>query len=253
MKRVVFLSFLLICCTSQFVNSRSKPPLLSMNVTVTPKPLFSQILHDQTYYFNVSLTKSENEASLLQTNNQSIYENNLIVVLIIRWVGRGSYDFGDATAGYTSNIDEVSYNTTIQYPQNNQTQYVLFNHTFERDNFILGIKPYETCEIVVNTGIYQTVNTLTQNLEEKKGEKLIGWSNKFFLLDETKIRYSLGKLKDLRDEIELLENITTTRMFDPKEYLGILEEMQFHIDEENYMIALDVWKDYEDKARLNEI
>jgi hypothetical protein len=27
--------------------------------------------------------------------------------------------------------------------------------------------------------------------------------------------------------------------------------MQFHIDEENYMIALDVWKDYEDKARLN--
>lgn len=248
MKREVSLLFLLIFCTSQVVNSGSEPTSLSVDVILTPEPLFSQIIHNQIYNFNVSLTNIAHARAV----NQSIYENNLTVILNIRWSGRGSYDFGDATAGYRSNLDQISYNLTINYPLNNQTKYVLFNHTFERDYFHFGIKPYEICEISVNIDLYQSSNTWTQEPDEKiKGEKITGWSNDYVLVDETKIRYSVGKLKDLRDELEFLEIIPNTRNINSMEYLDILEAMEFHVDEENFVQALEIWKDYEDKDRLN--
>jgi hypothetical protein len=225
-----------------------------LQINLDPSPSFNQIVHGETYkikvFFNTSNIKLE-QGDLVKDKLSYEYTGNYFILLTLKWIGRGSYDFGKATTGYVMNLDPIQahreYSQVVAF-SNDVINNIEFNYTFTRDAYEFGMKPFEEVNIKITVGIY---------FEEKNqntgiigiGSLLASTSNTYYLLDWTKINYINGKYQDMEDEVNNLNEINDLETFDKKVYFGVLEDMNNTLEKGDYFEAYEIYRRYDEKIR----
>ncbi len=227
---------------------------LSVYIAVEPEPLYEQIIAGETYVFNVSVA---NDGLLIapgqpmEGDPSTLYTGYLRTVLDVEWRASGSYDFGTATSGYlTPPLDDISFANVIEVPVNGSTVWDSFNHTFVRDAWDLGVKPYETLEVTVEAKVYLEVYNESSGLDAPwRGPLVAEKSTTLKLLDETKVEYVEGKLIDMAAEVEPLSGVTGAEHLNATRFMGYLAEMNRSIEAGDYFSALKTYSKYDEKYR----
>jgi hypothetical protein len=231
----------------------SRPVSAQINevqLEVNPEPQFGQIIHGESYNFSLTFNSTGytvNKGESLHDEPGLIYTGNLISSLYLEWKGKGSYDFGESTTGYTFNIDQVELNQTIPFPLT-ESLIIDYNYPFERDSFQLGIKPYEDIEITATISVYHEAQNITSG-EIVKGTQLESSYQEFHLVDDIKIDYLEGKYRDMQAEINILNEVKSIITFDESAYYEILDEMNTSLRQGDYVRALDVYQSYDEGER----
>ena len=226
---------------------------LKMSFEASPAPPYGQVMAYEGYIFNVTV---ENKGVTVAPGEpvdeagQARYTGRVIVSLKFTIRGRGGYDFGESTTGYTIYLEEVELSTPASMPVNGARTHVLFNYTFTKDAFDYGLKPYEDVEATVKAAAYYEVyNQTTGPTASFRGPKASEMTAVYSLIDETKIGYIQGKLKDMADEVKPLRGINRPEYVDVTTYLNMLDDMNASIREGDYSTALKTYQRYDEKYR----
>jgi hypothetical protein len=251
---IIVLTLLLV-----YSNHPVSAQISEVQLEVDPELHFRQISHGESYNFSITFNSTEyivNPGESVHNISGLIYTGNLITSLNLEWNGKGSYDFGESTTGYTFYIDQVELNQTIPF-QLNESLVVRYNYSFERDSFQLGInpykqpciiKPYEDVEITATISVYHEAKNVISG-EKAKGPQLISSSQEYHLLDDIKINYLEGKYQDMEAEINQLDELSTIETFDDTAYYKLLNEMNNSMTQGDYIRALDVYQSYDEDER----
>ena len=226
---------------------------VNLSLELEPMPFFDQILHGETYdfiiLFNNTGTSVEGGDSVTG-QPELFYTGNLIGSISLGWRGKGSYDFGDATTGYTYNLDNLELNRSLSSPDPGSLVNIKFNHTFDRDSFLFGMKPFETVEIITKGSIYHEVrNTTSGNIV--KGPRIASIIKEYYLIDDTQVNYLLGKHQDMQSEINNLKKIGSTQTFQKSSYFSILEQMNNTLQNGDYLEAKEIYLDYTEDLKTD--
>ena len=226
-----------------------------MYVAVEPEPLYEQIIAGETYVFNVSVA---NDGLLIvpekpmEGDPSTLYTGYLHTVVDVEWRASGSYDFGTATSGYSTHLDEIDLTNVIEVPVNGSTVWDSFNHTFVRDAWDFGVKPYETLEVTVEARVYLEVYNESSGLDASwRGPLVAEKSTTLKLLDDTKVKYVEGKLLDIAAEVEPLRGIAGAEHLNATRFMGYLVEMNMSIEAGDYFSALKTYSKYDEKYRAH--
>jgi hypothetical protein len=160
---------------------------------------------------------------------------------LIRWRGKGGYDFGGATTGYSYILDEISLDFTSVL----EDSAVFFNITLDKDAFEYGMKPFETVELIFRFDVYVILD------DDVIGPKITSKSLAFTLVDDVKVSYLEGKYSDMRGEINSLIGVSGLNSFNRERFQQILESMNESLILGNYVEALEVWDDYDEDDRFD--
>lgn len=253
MKKKLFVIYLIFINLFPLSISKAKNNSI-LEIKIEPEALFNQLFHNETYIINVSfqnknLTKSFDQP--VEDNSELKYTGNVTIILQLNWAAKGSFDYGEATTGYQINLEQIHLNKSIPIPSSNSTSNVKFIHIFKRDGFDFGIKPYETITLKLSVEVYYQVFNFTKNIDQKLIQgKIGGWSKSYTYIDNSKIRYIEGKLKDLVDEVELLNYLPRTDFVNKTKYLNFVDKMQSSFDDGDFSSSLDVYNKYDDRDRL---
>jgi hypothetical protein len=214
-------------------------------------PFFDQILHGETYTFIIKFNSTGNgiEQSEAVTGQPGlVYTGNYLVSLTFSWRGKGSYDFGDATTGYTYNLDNIELNRSLTFPESGSTVTLRFNHTFDRDSFQFGMKPYEDIEIVNTVSIYYEIRNSSSGIIVK-GPRIGSFSTEYYLIDDIQVDYLKGKYQDMQSEIVNLDKVDSTQTFQKSRYYKLLEQMNNTLNDGDYLEAKEIYLDYDEDSR----
>jgi hypothetical protein len=229
-----------------------------MKVTyeVTPAPLHSQVMAYESYVFNVAVENlgvTVEPGEPVDESSQVRYTGRVVVSLRIAIRGRGNYDFGESTTGYTTQtLEEAEYNAPTIMPGNGTRAYVSFNYTFIKDAFEYGLKPYEDVEVTAKAAAYYEVyDQTTGPTTPFRGPEIAASTVVYYLIDETKIAYIEGKLMDMADEVGALSGLIKPEYVNTGLYVGMLEEMNSSLRDGDYTSALKTYQRYDEKYRLN--
>jgi len=222
-------------------------------IAVEPEPLYEQIIAGENYVFNVSVA---NDGLLIapgqpmEDDPSALYKGYLHTVVDIEWRASGSYDFGKATSGYSTQLDDMGLANVIEVPVNGSTVWDSFNHTFVRDAWDFGVKPYETLEVTVEARVYLEVYNESSGLDESwRGPLVAEKSTTLKLLDDTKVEYVEGKLLDIASEVEPLSGVAGAELLNATRFMGYLAEMNRSIEAGDYFSALKTYSKYDEKYR----
>lgn len=229
---------------------------IKVTYEITPTPVHSQLMAYESYVFNVSIENlgvTVESGEPVDESGQVKYTGRVVVSLRLTIRGRGSYDFGESTTGYTTQtLEEVEFNAPTTMPGNGTRAYVSFNYTFTKDAYEYGLKPYEDVEVTAKATAYHEVyNQTTGPTAPFRGPEIASSTAVYYLIDETKIGYIEGKLKDMADEVEALSGLIRPEYVNTGLYVGMLEEMNSSLRDGDYTSALKIFQRYEDKYRLN--
>jgi hypothetical protein len=231
--------------------------IIILHYTISPEPKFNQIMHGDNLQFNVTLLNNSIRfipGEPVDPKNGLIkYTGNLIIENKIQWKLQGNYDFGSMTTGYTAILDKVNETRTISYwgLDNISTS---FNHTFTKDAFDYGVKPFESLFVTCEASVYYQYYNWSIGYDYPfKGDLVTEKSFKLTLVDETKIDYIEGKLHDFKDELDPLLEMQYTLEFDQEEYIRLLDEMEEKFNTENYVESLKKYQRYDDRKRTDYI
>jgi len=229
-----------------------------MKVTceVTPTPVHSQVMAYESYVFNVAMENlgvTVEPGEPVDESGQVRYTGGVVVSLRITIKGRGSYDFGESTTGYTTQtLEEAEYYVPTTMPGNGTVAYVSFNYTFTKDAYEYGLKPYEDVEVTAKAAAYYEVyDQTTGPAAPFRGPEIASSTAVYHLIDETKIGYIEGKLIDMADEVGALSGLIRPEYVNTGLYVGMLEEMNSSIRDGDYTSALKTYQRYDEKYRLN--
>ncbi|MBN2335985.1 hypothetical protein JXL21_10545 [Candidatus Bathyarchaeota archaeon] len=231
---------------------------LSVSLAVEPKPIFGQIRADETYEFNVTVTNDGlaiGPGEPTKGDQDILYTGNLIALVDLNWRGSGTYDFGSATTGYsTPPLDDVGYTGTISAPMNGSSEWSGLNHTFVRDAFDFGMKPFEKVEVSVKVKVYYEVYNQSDGPGSPYRGALAGEaSTTLKLLDDDKIRYTEGKFTEMAAEITPLEELAEAEQLNVSRFMGYLSEMNRSLVAGDYFSALKNYQKYDEKYRAQMI
>jgi hypothetical protein len=138
----------------------------------------------------------------------------------------------------------------IEVPVNGSTVWDSFNHTFVRDAWDFGVKPYETLEITVEARVYLEVYNESSGSEAaRRGPLMAEKSLTLKLLDDAKVEYVEGKLVDMAAEVEPLRGVDGTGYLNATRFIGYLAEMNRSIEAGDYFSALKTFSKYDEKYR----
>lgn len=227
---------------------------LKMSFKASPAPPYGQVMAYEGYVFNVTV---ENKGVTVAPGEpvdeagQLRYTGRVVVSLKFTIRGRGGYDFGESTTGYTtSTLEEAVISKAIIMPVNGTRTHILLNYTFTKDAYEYGLKPYENVEVTVKAeAYYEVYNQTTGPTAPFTGPKIGESTVVYSLIDETKIRYIQGKLKDMADEVKPLQGINRPEYVDVTTYLNMLDTMNASIREGDYSTALKTYQRYDEKYR----
>ena len=227
-----------------------------MYIAVEPKPLYKQITAGENYVFNVSVANDGlfiAPGQPMEGDPSTLHTGYLHTVIYVEWKASGSYDFGTATSGYsTPPLDDISLSNVIEVPINGSTVWDSFNHTFVRDAWGFGVKPYETLEVTVAARVYLEVYNESSGLDTPwRGPLVAEKSTKLKLLDDTKVKYVEGKLLDIAAEVEPLRGIAGAEHLNATRFMGYLVEMNISIEAGDYFSALKTYSKYDEKDRAH--
>lgn len=219
-----------------------------------PEPLYEQIIAGETYVFNVSVA---NDGLLIapgqpmEDDPSALYTGYLRTAVDVEWRASGSYDFGMAASGYsTPPLSDMGLTSVIEVPVNGSTVWDSFNHTFVRDAWDFGVKPYETLEVTVEARVYLEVYNESSGLDESwRGPLVAEKSTTLKLLDDTKVEYVEGKLLDIAAEVEPLSGVAGAELLNATRFMGYLAEMNRSIEAGDYFSALKTYSKYDEKYR----
>ncbi len=224
-----------------------------MYIAVEPEPLYEQIIAGETYLFNVSVA---NDGFLIapgqpmEGDPSTLYTGYLRTVVDVEWRASGSYDFGTATSGYSTQLDDMGLTNVIEVPINGSTIWDSFNHTFVRDAWDFGVKPYETLEVTVEARVYLEVYNESSGLDASwRGPLVAEKSTTLKLLDDTKVEYVEGKLLDIAAEVEPLRGVAGAEHLNATRFIGYLVEMNRSIEAGDYFSSLKTYSKYDEKYR----
>ena len=142
-----------------------------MNMVVEPEPLHGQLNAGETYFFNVTVANDGLSIAPGQPTEEDpsiLYTGYLNTVVDVNWKASGSYDYGESTTGYSSQLDDVGLTNVLEVPVNGSIVWDSFNHTFVRDAFDFGVKPYETLEVIVKARIYFEVYNVSVGVDASR-------------------------------------------------------------------------------------
>ncbi len=243
---------ILLIIITQTVTPHTNASGITLTLYITPEPAFNQPMVGETYMFNLTYSNDGvivSSGEPINSEGSLKYTGNMVVVLKINWNWYGSYDFGEATIGFTKKLDELTLNTTIPIPINGASGWVSFNYTFIRDSFDFGLMPYEDLGLVLTKQLFYEVYDYSNPEEYFKGPKIASSVTNLNLLDDTKIEYVEGKYLEMKGEIEPLKTIEYPQYLNLKRYIGYLETMNSSINQGDYFTALDEFKNYDEKYR----
>jgi len=253
MKRVLIALAALVIWSTCHVCPAYSAEGLSVNIVVEPEPLHGQLNAGETYFFNVSVVND----GLLVVPGQPTeedpwiqYTGYLNTVIDINWKASGSYDFGAATSGYSTQLDDMGLTNVFEIPVNGSSVWESFNHTFVRDAFDFGVKPYETLEVVVKARVFFEVYNYSVGTDAPyRGPLASETSMTLKLLDDTKVRYVEGKYLDMASEVEPLRGVAEAELLNASRFLGYLTDMNRSIEAGDYFSALKTYSKYDKKYR----
>ena len=224
-----------------------------MDIAVEPEPLHGQLNAGETYVFNVSVA---NDGLLIapgqptEEDPSTLYTGYLYTVVAVEWKASGSYDFGASTSGYSTILDDIGLTNVIEAPVNGSIVWDSFNHTFVRDAFDFGVKPYETLEVIFEVRVYLEVYNESFGLDaSRRGPLAVEASTKLKLLDDKKVKYVEGKYLDMASEVEPLRGVAEAEHLNVTRFMGYLAEMNTSIEAGDYFSALKTYSKYDDKYR----
>jgi len=206
---------------------------------LSPDPIFDQVWAHETYLVNVTLHIYNMSNFDLTGYNGST--DKMLIEHTITWTGKGGYDFGNSTTGYS--YDPIKYYLNQSSPLG--TKSFLFNLTFEKDSFDFGIKPYETVEVQVESNVYLIMN------DDSKGSAIISRKIDLYLIDEMKSQYLSGKYEEMQEEIFTVTDRPGLDLLNRDKYLKYLNNFNASLTEGNYIKALELWKNYDENDRLD--
>ena len=235
MKRVLLLTLVALMCFSAPVVSATP----SLSIELSPEPEFNQIWAYKTYSVNVTLQGFN--LSQVDLSGYTGTPSGLRFDGSITWKGRGGYHFGGAATGYTYNLDDmqVSKSTSID------TDSTHFNLTLEKDAFDYGMNPFESVGVTTSFNVYLLMS------DGSTGPKVATGSHTWDLVDQVKVDYLEGKFEDMQGEILTVTDVSGLDSLNREKYLGILENMNSSLTQGNYVEALDIWDDYDNKERAS--
>ena len=228
-----------------------------MNIAVEPKPLHGQLNAGETYLFNV--TVANDGLSILPgqpTEEDPLirYTGYLNTVMDVNWKASGSYDYGEATTGYSRQLDDMGLTNVVEIPVNGSILWDSFNHTFVRDEFDFGVKPYETLEVIVKARIYYEVYNVSVGVDaSRRGPLATEASITLKLLDDKKVKYVEGKYLDMASEVKPLKDVAEAEHLNVSRFMGYLADMNQSIEAGDYFSALKTYSKYDDKYRAQMI
>jgi hypothetical protein len=198
---------------------------------LSPEPQDSQLWAYQTYLINIRV--QDLDISSMDMSGFMGNPSGLLFDGLIRWRGKGGYDFGGATTGYSYILDEISLDFTSVL----EDSAVIFNITLDKDAFEYGMKPFEMVELIFKFDVYVILITSK--------------SLAFTLVDDVKVSYLEGKYSDMRGEINSLIGVSGLNSFNRERFQQILESMNESLILGNYVDALEVWDDYDEDDRFD--
>jgi len=226
---------------------------LSVNIVVEPEPLHEQLNAGETYFFNVTVANDGLSVVPRQPTEEDPwiqYTGYLNTVVDVNWKASGSYDFGAATSGYSTQLDDMGLTNVFETPVNGSSVWDSFNHTFVRDGFDFGVKPYETLEVIVKARVYFEVYNVSVGVDaSRRGPLAAEASITLKLLDDKKVKYVEGKYLDMASEVEPLRGVAEAEHLNVSRFMGYLAEMNRSIEAGDYFSALKTYSKYDDKYR----
>jgi len=229
---------------------------ISVSLAVDPAPLHDQVHAYSNYTFRVSVTNA-GVASVagepLNATSQITYTGRVMVSLRLTIRGRGSYDFGNSTTGYTTlPLEDVEFSIAIALPVNGTKSDVFFNYVFTKDAYDYGLKPYEDAEVTVKAVAYFEVYEAAEDPGNPfRGPKAGEASTVLKLLDEMKIDYVEGKLQEIAEELGPLRSFPRPGHVNVEAFLGLLEAMNASVMGGDYFVALDTYQRYDEDRRAD--
>lgn len=226
---------------------------LSVNIVVEPEPLHGQLNAEETYFFNVTVANDGLSIVPGQPTEEDPwiqYTGYLNTVIDIDWKASGSYDFGAATSGYSTQLDDRGLTNVFEAPVNGSSVWESFNHTFVRDAFDFGVKPYETLEVVVKARVFFEVYNVSVGVDgSHRGPLAAEASITLKILDDKKVDYVEGKYLDMASEVEPLRDVAEAEHLNVSRFMGYLADMNRSIEAGDYFSALKTYSKYDDKYR----
>jgi len=226
----------IICFTIPAIKAE---PILS--IELEPEPEFGQLWAYETYLVNMSVQDMN-----LSSIDFSGFKGTPTGILFdgeIKWRGKGGYDFGIGTTGYSLNLDRLSVSETVSL----DAEPVFFNLTLSKDAYDYGRLPFETIEIVFGFDAYVIMS------DDTVGPRIVSKSRTLILVDEMKASYLEGKYLNMQDEVNPVVEALGLEGFNREKYLGILDDMNNSLTLGNYVGALDIWDDYDEDDRSDMI
>lgn len=224
-----------------------------VNISVEPEPLHGQLNVGETYIFNVTVANDGLSVVPGQPTeeDQSIrYTGYLNTVMDVNWKASGSYDYGEATTGYSTQLDDMALTNVLEVPVNGSILWDSFNHTFVRDAFDFGVKPYETLEVIVKARVYYEVYNVSVGVDAfRRGPLAAEASITLKLLDDKKVKYVEGKYLDMASEVEPLRDVAEAEHLNMSRFMEYLADMNQSIEAGDYSSALKTYSKYDDKYR----
>jgi len=225
-----------------------------VNMVVEPEPLHGQLNAGETYFFNVTVANDGLSIAPGQPTEEDpsiLYTGYLNTVVDVNWKASGSYDFGEKTSGYsTPTLDDMGLTNVFEIPVNGSSVWESFNHTFVRDAFDFGVKPYETLEVVVKARVFFEVYNVSVGVDDShRGPLAAEASITLRLLDDKKVDYVEGKYLDMASEVEPLMGVAEAEHLNVSRFMGFLADMNQSIEDGDYFSALKTYSKYDDKYR----
>jgi hypothetical protein len=206
---------------------------------LSPESQYNQLWAYQTYHVNISI--HDFNISSMDMSGFTGKPTGLLFNGSLQWKGKGGYDFGGSTTGYTYILEEIP----LGFSSHLEVHSVLFNITLDKDAFDYGMKPFEIVELFFKLNVYVILE------DDSIGPKVTSKSLSFILVDDLKISYLEGKYSDMSMEINPVIDVPDLNSFNRKRFQQILDSMNESLGLGDYVEALDIWEDYDEDDRLD--
>ena len=237
MKKILSLIiFALFCFSAPMIMAEP-----SLSIELLPEPVYNQVWAYETYLAN--LTLHDLNLSTVDLTGYTGTPSELLFEGTLMWRGKGGYDFGQASTGYSYTLDDIPVPLTSSLADSS----VYFNLTLEKDAFDYGMKPYESVDVSLRFNVYILMS------DGSNGPKIITKTSTWSLVDDTKVDYFEGKFSEMQGEIITVTEAAGITTLNRAKYLDLLNNMNASLTQGNYVEAQKNWKDYDDKERANMI
>lgn len=237
MKKILpLIIFALFCFSAPMIMAEP-----SLSIELHPEPVYNQVWAYETYLAN--LTLHDLNLSTVHLTGYTGTPSELLFEGTLMWRGKGGYDFGQASTGYSYTLDDIPVTLTSSLDDSS----VYFNLTLEKDAFDYGMKPYESVDVSLRFNVYILMSG------GSNGPKIISKTSTWSLVDDTKVDYFEGKFSEMQGEIITVTEAAGITTLNRAKYLDLLNTMNASLTQGNYVEAQKIWKDYDDKERANMI